>query len=218
MIKNVIFDLDGTLLDTREGIVDSVKYAADVLGFKKLSNEELLAFVGPPIQQSFMDHYGCDREQAQKAADIFREYYKNVALLRAEPYERIYDVCKCLQNHKIQMAVATYKREDYALTLLRHFQFDRYCRPMHGADNNNQMKKRDIVQLCMSEMNALPENTVLIGDTYHDAMGAVDAGIAFLAVTYGFGFQDKKELDFYKSIGVADKPIEIAYILLCKKS
>lgn len=212
MIKNVIFDLDGTLLDTRGGIIESVKHAATVLGYRELSYSELLTFVGPPIQQSFMEHYRCDRENAQKAADLFREYYKSVALIKAAPYEGIYKLCEDFKKHGVRMAVATYKREDYALTLLRHFQFDKYCDPMHGADGENKLKKKDIVKLCMDEMDAALDNTVLIGDTEHDEIGAKEVGIGFLAVTYGFGFRKAEEVD--ECIGVAETPMQISEILL----
>ena len=148
MVKNVIFDLDGTLLDTKEGVIESAKYATRELGFEELPYETMLTFVGPPIQNSFMNYYGCDEGKAQIATDIFRDYYKNTALLLAEQYEGIYDLCKVLKTNGIKMSVATYKREDYALTLLRHFDFDKYCDPMHGADNSNVLKKEDIVRMC----------------------------------------------------------------------
>ena len=113
------------------------------------------------------------------------------------------------------MAVATYKREDYALELLKHFHFDQYCEPMHGADNLNVLKKEDIVNLCIHEMNASREECVLVGDTEHDALGAVKAGVAFLAVTYGFGFQPGEKLPSDCSfIGVADTTTDIVKILM----
>lgn len=212
MIENVIFDLDGTLLDTRDGIIESVKHTAEVLGYKELPYTELLSFVGPPIQQSFMTHYGCDEDTAQEAAGVFRDYYRTAALLKAVPYEGVYELCRELKNHRIRMSVATYKREDYALTLLRHFRFDEYCDPIHGADGENKLKKKDIVQMCMGEMGAEHGNTVLIGDTEHDQTGAKDAGIGFIAVTYGFGFRKAKDVG--ECIGVAETPVEIAEILL----
>lgn len=211
MIRHVIFDLDGTLLDTREGIVHSVRYAAQKLGYRELPYEELLTFVGPPIQQSFMDHYGCSKETAQIAADVFRDYYKSEALLEAVPYEGIYELCAELRRRGIKMSVATYKREDYALMLLRHFGFDEYCDPMHGADGENRLKKRDIVRMCMDEMGAVPRDTVLIGDTKHDETGAREAGVGFVAVTYGFGF--RSEADVGECVGVAAAPLEILDIL-----
>lgn len=214
MIKNVIFDLDGTLLDTRAGILESAQYAAQQLGYPDLPYEEWLTFVGPPIQQSFVNHYGCDTEKAQHAANIFRDYYKTKALLKAEPYDGIFDLCKKLKDNGVRMAVATYKREDYALMLLRHFGFDQYCAPMHGADNNNILRKEDIVLLCQKEMGAGKENSVLIGDTEHDAIGAVKADTPFLAVTYGFGFKNEHDILKYPHIGIAKSPMEIAEIVL----
>ena len=214
MIKNVIFDLDGTLLDTKEGVLESAKYAAKQMGYKELPYDTLLTFVGPPIQNSFIKHYGCDVETAQKAANIFREYYKTEALLLAEPYEGIYDLCRLLQEHNVRMSVATYKREDYALTLLKHFSFDKYCDSMHGADNNNILKKEDIIHLCQKEMGATKENSVLIGDSDNDAKGALNAGTPFIAVTYGFGFKTEEDVSIYPHIGVAKTPIEVADIIL----
>ena len=216
MIENVIFDLDGTLLDTREGVIESAKYAAKEMGYKELPYETMLTFVGPPIQNSFIKHYGCDEETAQKAANIFRNYYKTTALLLAEPYEGIYDLCKVLKENGVKMSVATYKREDYALTLLRHFGFDKYCNPMHGADNNNVLKKEDIVRMCQEEMGATGDNSVLIGDTDNDAKGAIKAGSKFIAVTYGFGFKKEADVAAYPYIGIANTPMEIKDIILGK--
>lgn len=212
-IKNVIFDLDGTLLDTTEGVLESVKYTAGKLAYPILPLEELLKFIGPPIQQSFMAYYGASQETAQKAADIFRTHYKTETLLRAVPYDGIYRLCDILKDKQIKMAVATYKREDYALTLLKHYHFDQYCSPMHGADHYNRLKKEDIVRLCMEEMSSSAEDTVLIGDTLSDALAAERAGIPFIAVTYGFGFKDKKDSDEYSNIGSAENPLQIADII-----
>ncbi|MCR5792850.1 MAG: HAD hydrolase-like protein [Lachnospiraceae bacterium] len=214
MIKNVIFDLDGTLLDTREGIIESAKYAAKVLGLPELSYETMLTFVGPPIQNSFMNHYGCDAKMAQEAANVFRDYYKREeALFLAKPYDGIFELCQCLKDEGIRMAVATYKREDYAVHLLKHFGFDRYCDPMHGADNNNVLKKSDIVRMCQEEMGAGKTDTVLIGDTENDAVGAKNADISFVAVTYGFGFQKESDVEKYPCIGLASTPMEILDVL-----
>ena len=213
-IRNVIFDLDGTLLDTSEGIIESIQFAVHELGYEQLSYDELCTFVGPPIQQSFMNHYGCDKETAQKAADIFREYYMTTALLKAKPYDGIYELCERLKKKDIRMAVATYKREDYAVQLLCHFHFNEYCDPMHGGDNLDQLRKEDIIKRCQSEMNASPENSVMVGDTVGDALGAVKANTPFIAVTYGFGFKIPEEINAYPNIGTAGNPLEIADLIL----
>lgn len=212
-IKNVIFDLDGTLLDTTEGILESVKYVIRRLGCHELPFELLLKFIGPPIQQSFITYLGMNPEQAQKAADMFRDYYKTKSLLKAVPYAGIYELCNSLAHRQISMAVATYKREDYARILMQYYDFSDYCNPIHGGDNHNKLKKDAIVEMCMKEMGAAKDNTVLVGDTQNDAMAAERVGISFLAVTYGFGFKDLSTANEFANIGVADTPMEIADII-----
>lgn len=204
MYTTALFDLDGTLLDTTEGVIESAEYAARKLGCPKLSHETMLQFVGPPIQESFIKHYNFSKEDAQQAADIFRNYYKEKALFKAVPFDGIYELCDALLSHNIKLAVATYKREDYAIKLLKHFGFDRYFDVMHGADNNNVLTKSDIIKLCITELNSSPSKCVLIGDTPHDAKGAVSAGISFLAVTYGFGFKSVEDLSDIPNVGVCD--------------
>lgn len=212
-IKNVIFDLDGTLLDTRQGVLDAVVYTIKELGYVMPSDEVLKTFIGPPIQLSFMNTYGVSKEKAQKAADVFRNFYSTKTLLEAEPYDGIYELCEQLKKKGYQLAVATYKREDYALNLLNHYHFDEYCDPMHGADNMNVLKKEDIVDMCINEMGGAKEDSVLIGDTMHDGTGAEKAGVSFIAVTYGFGFREGDEIKVNSLLGVAKKPVEILDIL-----
>jgi phosphoglycolate phosphatase len=168
----------------------------------------MLNFVGPPIQNSFMTYYGCSKEDAQKAADVFREYYKTQALLKAVLYDGIYQLCDELKQKGKKMAVATYKREDYALTILKHFGLDKYFTSMHGADNNNVLTKADIVDLCIKEIGGDRGKTVLIGDTCYDAIGAENAKVSFIAVTYGFGFKKNEVLNF-PNIGIADTPMDV---------
>ena len=198
-----IFDLDGTLLDTSEGILESVVFTINALKLEMLSVDVLQTFIGPPIQNSFAEHYQMTPEAAQNAANIFRNYYKSEALLKAKPYIDIYNAFESLLNRGKRLAVATYKPEDYAILILKHFKFDRYCEVMHGADNLNQLKKKDIIRLCVNEMGITNTEALYIGDTKHDAIGAHDAGIDFLGVTYGFGFKNKNDVDQFPNIGYA---------------
>ncbi|GAA6377208.1 HAD family hydrolase [Firmicutes bacterium i23-0019-B6] len=213
MKKNVLFDLDGTLLDTTEGILESVKYTVNKLGFEELPYEKQLRFVGPPIQESFIKYYNCSSEQAQGAVEIFRDYYKNKALFKAVPYAGIYELFDLLKSLDVKMAVATYKREDYALKILEYFKFNQYCCSMHGGDNENKLKKSDIVNICLDELQCNKKDCVLVGDTIHDAKGAADAQIPFIAVTYGFGFKTEEELKEYPCVGIAESPKELVKII-----
>ena len=211
--KAVIFDVDGTLLDTTEGVIESAVHTAKVFGCSELPYETMLQFVGPPIQDSFIRHYHFFVEEAQKAANVFRDYYKEKALFRAIPYEGIFQVCEQLKASKVIQAVATYKREDYAIDLLKHFKFDAYFDVIHGADNYNVLSKSDIIELCIEEIGFSKDDCVLIGDTVHDASGAEKAGIDFIAVTYGFGFKPNENI-MVNHIAVADKPEDLIQFIL----
>ena len=214
MKKNtVIFDIDGTLLDTTEGVLEAVKYAASTFGYQELTYDTLLNFVGPPMQDSFVRYYGCSREKAQEAANVYRSYYKERSLTKAVPYEGIFELCEELQKRGVKMAAASYKREDYAVKVLEYFGFDKFMASMHGADNNNVLKKSDIINLCFTETGASREEAVYIGDTVNDAVGASGAGVDFLAVTYGFGFKTPDDITPYPFIGVADRPLDILKLL-----
>lgn len=204
MKRAVLFDLDGTLLDTTEGVLESAAYAAEKLGYPALPHETMLKFVGPPIQDSFMMHYGADARMAQKAAEVFRAYYKANAILKARPYPGLNRLLEELRSRGVRIGVATYKREDYAIAILKHFGIASYCRSMHGADNFNRLTKADIVRMCIEELGALPEETVLVGDTDHDAKGAANAGIDFIAVTFGFGYKSAADIRAYPCIGCVE--------------
>ena len=210
MKKAILFDLDGTLLDTTEGVLESAAHAARQLDLPALPHDTMLKFVGPPIQDSFKVHYGLDEESAQKAAELFRSYYKEKALLKATPYPGLIETLAQLQKTGYVLGVATYKREDYALTILEHFGIAPFCRSMHGADNFNHLSKADIVNLCLTELGAARADSVLVGDTAHDAKGAALAGIDFIGVTFGFGFKTKEDVDAFANIGCAETIQQIA--------
>lgn len=211
----VIFDVDGTLLDTTEGVLNSVKYAMQEKNLEIPSDECLRSFIGPPIQNSFAKLYGIEGEDLQELADLFRDRYKSTELLKAKPYEGLFEVLDNLKNAGIKIGVATYKREDYAITLLKHFGFDKYTDVMHGADNNNVLKKRDIIELCLKEMGVKDyKRAVMIGDSDNDAIGADHIGIEFVGVTYGFDFSKPEDVRKFPSVGCVNKPIDLLSILI----
>ncbi|MCD7899176.1 MAG: HAD hydrolase-like protein [Bacteroides sp.] len=209
--KLAIFDLDGTILDTTEGIIASVKYTIKRFGFPTPNVDKLLSFIGPPIQESFALHYNIAGDQLQEMSNVFRDNYSSETLLQAKPYEGIYEVFEFLKDYKIQTAIATYKREDYALKLLKHFGFDKYTNIMFGADNENRLKKKDIILKCLHQTNL--ENSlnkcVMIGDTLHDANGAKSLNVDFIAVTYGFGFKVKQREESVVTKFYANTPKDI---------
>lgn len=214
----VIFDVDGTLLDTTEGVTSAVRHTIESAHLEGLTEEQLKSFIGPPVQDSFRRVYGVDTVRAQELAVIFRDRYKDVDLLKAVPYEGIYEVCGCLRQAGAIIGVATYKRQDYAERILKAFHFDRYSRYLYGADHENKLKKMDIIELCMKDMGVKDKSQVLmIGDSSHDAIGAEKIGVDFLGVTYGFEFREESDVRKYKAVGAADKPTEIIKYILTEE-
>ncbi len=213
--KLAVFDLDGTLLDTTEGVLSSIKYTINHFGFKMLGDDDLKKFIGPPIQKSFADTYNLSGDILQEIATVFRDRYKGDDLFKAKPYDEIFDMLKNLTDAGVVCAAATYKREDYAIKLLKHFGFDKYMNIMFGSDHENKLKKSDIIEKCLYAAKIKDKAlAVMIGDTINDAVGAEQIGIDFIAVTYGFGFKSVNELNEIKMTGCADNTKNIQKFIL----
>ena len=210
-VQCVIFDLDGTLLNTSPGIMESVRYAAEKLGYPPLTEEQLLSFIGPPLKDSFVRCYDCAMPQAEELTAAYREHYREGALLNAKPYDKIRELLTELERRNICSAVATSKPQAFSEQILRHFDLSRFFRVIHGSDLEGKLKKSDLIRLCAEDTGALYNQCVMIGDTEHDARGANDAGVPFIGVSYGFGNRDN--MLRYPYIGLADMPMDVLRIL-----
>ena len=200
----VIFDLDGTLLDTSEGISRSVRHVIKELSLPEASDEVIRTFIGPPIQRSFERVYGLDKDEAGKAADMFRNRYKDRDILLAVPYEGIFETIEDLAAAGIRSAVATYKRQDYAEKILGHFGFDRVCDCICGSDFEQKLSKSDIIENAIRLLGITDRSrVVMIGDSDNDAEGAKGIGVPFVGVTYGFGFASEEDVNVFPNIGSA---------------
>ena len=208
-----IFDLDGTLLDTAQGIHDAVRYTIEHFSLPKLSEAELNSFIGPPVQNSFSRFYGIQGEELKEITRFFRDRYSTEDLFKAVPYDGIFEALKSLRERDISVAVATYKREDYAKKLLKKFEFDRYAQFIFGADNDNKLKKSDIIRLCLESAGLEANDAIMIGDSDNDAIGANNLGIDFVAVTYGFGFHSAKDAAAFHPFACVDRPRDIPKVI-----
>lgn len=209
-----VFDLDGTLLDTRGGVLSAVKYTIKEFGYEMPDEDTLRTFIGPPVQEGFARVYGLEGAILQEIATVFRNFYSTKTLLEAELYDGMIELFEAMRERGITPAVATYKREDYALKLLRHFGFDRYTDVMFGGDHENKLKKRDIIEKCINTAGVSDlSRVVMIGDTEFDAVGARDIGVDFIGVSYGFGYRSVDEIKGCGAVGAAQTPMEILKFL-----
>ena len=200
-----MWDIDGTLLNTLEGLVAAYQYTIAKLKLPEKSYEEIATFIGPTPQTIFVSKFGLSEIDAQKAADIFRDRYKNVDLLKAEPYSNLLSVLEKLSKIGYRQAVATNKRQDYAVEICKHFGVDKYCQPIYGADNFNKLSKAELIKNCLKNLEVADNQAVMIGDTIGDKAAAEQAGVGFIGVNYGFGFKNIE--------GYANSPVDILDLL-----
>lgn len=213
--KCVIFDVDGTLLDTSEGLISAVRYTINQFGLEQLDENVVRTFIGPPIQDSFKRVYGFGDDKIRAMSYTFRERYKDEELLKARPYEGIYDVLETLVVHGIKLAIATYKRQDYAAKLLKSFGFNKYTNIICGSDFEGKLRKKDITELALKDAGIRDySGALMVGDSDNDAIGAEKIGIDFLGVTYGFGFETREDIYKFKAIGAAESTDEILKMII----
>jgi phosphoglycolate phosphatase len=210
----IIFDIDGTILDTTDGVINSVCYTIKYYNLPMCDNDVLKSFVGPPMQEAFKRVYGFSSEDAQKASNVFREQYKDADVFCAKPYPLMLDLFNKLKQKGYKIGIATYKRIDYAVKILEHFCFSQFCDAICGSDPENKLSKTEIIELCLDETNTKTSKAVLIGDSEYDAIGAEEAGVDFIGVTYGFGFKKKKDVDKHRNVGAVDSVSELWTLLL----
>ncbi len=213
-IRAVLWDMDGTLFNTKRGIEKAVRGAAEEMGLPILPTEVVDGFIGPPIQYGFRDIYGLSQEDALKAADIFRAYYRDKNyVLECDPYPGLFDSLKALKEMGLSLAVCTLKKQDMAERIVRDNGLSDLFDSVIGTDARDSIKKHDTIRLTCEKFGIQAEEAVLAGDTEYDALGAEKAGCLFIGVTFGFGFKTKEEVDQYPNIGTASSTEEIAEIV-----
>ena len=208
-IKCVVFDLDGTLVDTSPGIIESVKYAVKEFNYPVLTQEQLLSFIGPPLKTSFIRCCGCDDSVAERLTETYRNYYRQGAILNARLYDGIIELLKELYNADIQLTVATSKPQTFAEQIIFHFGLERYLSAIRGADIYGKLTKADLISQCVKDFDL--SGCIMVGDTVYDAKGAEETGISFIAVSYGFG--NLKEIKACRHVGVAQTPLDLLKML-----
>ncbi|MEK7016737.1 HAD family hydrolase [Bacillus sp. FSL R9-9410] len=193
MYTTFLFDLDGTLTDPKEGIINSVLYALEKMGIEEVNISELDSFIGPPIQQSFVDRYNMNEIEVERAVFYFREYLKRSGLLENKVYDGIPILLQELKDAGNRLFVATSKPTVFAKQVIEHFQLTSFFEEIVGSNlDGTRIKKEEIIAHILQTNEELrKEEIVMIGDRKHDVIGANSNGIASIGVLYGYGNENE---------------------------
>jgi len=203
----LLFDLDGTLIDSSAGIYASLNYAMKEMNRKPLSQKTLKSFIGPPLMDSFIN-IGMSEDEAKEAVDHYRTLYKEKGMYQVTSYDGIKEVLTQLTK-RYELFVATSKPEFFAIKIISHLGFNQFFQDIYGADLKGVRsdKKAVIHDVLKAEKIEDLSSVIMIGDRAHDIIGAKENGIESIGVLYGFG--DKEELEKAGASKTIAKPAEL---------
>lgn len=186
MKKTILFDLDGTLTDSGEGIINCAILALEHFGLPIPSREAMRVFVGPPLHESFINH-GVPAEKAEEAIAVYRSRYIPIGKYENSPYPGIRELLETLKSEGHTLYVATSKPEQMSVDILEHFDLAKYFDKICGASMDTSRSNKDAVIAYLLEENGRADNMIMIGDTKFDVLGARSHGIPTIGVSWGYG-------------------------------
>ena len=209
----ILFDLDGTLTDPKEGITKSFRFALEKLGYPEEDLDELEKVIGPPLWDSFQDYYGMTREQADLGVQYYRERYRDVGKFENILIEGIPELLWELKAAGKQLALATSKPTDYSIEILQHFEIDQPFDQMIGSNlDGTRINKDEIIQHVLSLFDIPAEDIVMVGDRKHDIIGAKAHGIDSIGVLFGYG--SRQEFEQHGATIIVETVDELKQVLL----
>lgn len=191
-IKYVLFDLDGTITDSSDGIINSVRYALKKFGIDKQDTSKLYKFIGPPLIDAFMKYYAFSKANAQKAVEYYREYYTEKGIFENRLYDGIKELLSELQESGKKVILATSKPKKFANQILEYFKINKYFYFVGGATmDEKRSQKEDVLKYILKECDIGPKDAVMIGDRSFDIIGAHAFEIEAIGVLFGFGSEEE---------------------------
>ncbi len=213
MYKTILFDLDGTLTESGEGIMKSVQYALEKIGKREDNLDNLRVFIGPPLLEQFISYASIDKETAKLCVKYFRERFSTKGIFENKLYPNVEYVLKTLKDKGYLLAVSSSKPEFFVLQILEYFNIKKYFNEVVGSTlDEKRTAKSEVIYETLNRMNLLNnrEYILMVGDRKHDIIGAKSQDIDCLAVSYGYGsiseLKNSKPLEIINSI---DEILEI---------
>lgn len=194
--KLVLFDFDGTIADTSEGILDAHRFALESMGREIPEESVLRSVIGGNLLETYKSKFGFKDSDARRAVDIYRGRYAEEGIYKARLYDGFEKVLQSIKDHGAYIGVATLKAEKFAKIMLEHMGVAQYFDCVCGMDEQDTLDKAGLIKKSMAYLFVENNETVLVGDSTNDLKGANKAGVNFVAVTYGFGFKKDESYEF----------------------
>lgn len=213
MYQTILFDLDGTLTDSGQGILNSVAYALEKMGIEEPDTANLNRFIGPPLYESFSRFYQLSPEDTQSAVDAFRVYFKEKGMFENQLYPGIIPLLEELRTAGKTLVIATSKPEIFAKQILEHFGISHYFDVIAGASlDSSRISKADVIGYAINQLEAFPKHAVMIGDREHDIEGARMHQLPAIGVLYGYG--NKQEFEKAGAAMIVETVQDLKRVLL----
>ena len=213
----ILFDLDGTLSDPKEGITKSFQYALKHFGIQVENLDELEPVIGPPLKSSFMNFYHLNEKDAIVAIEKYRERFGKIGLYENEIYPGIKELLEELVEKGYQIAIASSKPTEYVEQICEHFEIKQYFHHIIGSFmDGRRVEKEEVVEEAIIQFgNVSKEEIIMVGDRKFDVTGAHDRGLKAIGVTYGYG--GKEELTEAGADFLANSVGELRNLLLVRE-
>lgn len=196
MCDVILFDLDGTLTNPKEGITKCVKHALEHFKVKVNSLDELEIFIGPPLKEQFMLYCDFDEAKGIECVEKYRERFNDIGIFENEIYQGIQQLLFELRQKGHTLAVASSKPTVYVTRILEHFDIDKYFDVVMGSElDGRRTNKAEVILEALNELNInnKDKKTIMVGDRHHDIVGAKQNNIKSIGVSYGFGRNNELE-------------------------
>ena len=211
-MKAILFDLDGTLTDSGEGIMNCAKLALNHYGIEVPDEQALRVFVGPPLAETFLK-FGVPAEEIDHAIEIYRSRYIPIGKYENRPYPGIRELLEKLKADGHRLYVATSKPETTSVDILEHFDLAKYFDIIAGASFDHARHSKALVISYLLEQTGMDLEAVMVGDTAFDVIGAKSHGIPTIGVSWGYG--ETQDMVNAGAIGIA-RSMEELYQLITK--
>lgn len=211
MKKTILFDLDGTLTDSAEGVINCAQLALKHFGLPVPDRDEMQFIVGPPLRDSFL-RLGVAESDVEKAVEIYRSRYVPTGMFENTPYPGISAMLAALKDAGHELYVATAKPEGMATEILEKFCLAAYFNKIYGASMDGTRDTKDKVIAYVLDELGTRENCIMVGDTHYDVLGAATHGISTIGVSWGYGTVE--QMKAAGAVAIVDSPAQLLKKLL----